>query len=146
MENVILNNDFATVWVYPEKQIVHHKIKKFIYGDHFREVMMAAADAFIKNACTKWLSDDRENSSLRNEDQEWAKLVWEPKVMKGGWKHWAVIFPKGLFGELNMKRISQHYIDQGINFNTFSDTNEALAWLEKQSNSSKKLSNQSMFR
>jgi hypothetical protein len=132
MKTIVLDNEMATVWVYPEKKIIHHKFKKFAYGDKFKEIMLTAADAFQKNECNKWLSDDSENSALRPEDRDWAFAKWEPMVIKAGWKHWALILPKLIVGQMNMKKISEHNIKLGINFKAFSNPNEAMIWLEKQ--------------
>ncbi len=90
----IMNSEFATLIVHPGKKIVHHKYNKFIFGDAFREVMTKGADAFIKYECTKWLSDDRENSALKKEDIQWSQKYWEKRILDAGWKHWALIMPK----------------------------------------------------
>ncbi|MBO8131378.1 MAG: hypothetical protein H0Z29_07665 [Candidatus Marinimicrobia bacterium] len=132
MKQVVFDNEYATVWVYPEKGIIHHKFKKFIWGEGFRQTMMNAADAFEKYGCTKWLSDDRENSALRPEDIEWGQKVWEPRVLKAGWKHWAVILPEKVVGQMNMKKIIDRYKSIGVNVKVFSDSEEAMEWLEKQ--------------
>jgi hypothetical protein len=128
----ILENEFATVKVYPEKKIIHHQFHKFVFGDAFKEVMLKAANAFQANRCTKWLSDDRGNSSLLKADTDWAYAVWEPKVLASGWKYWAMILPQKLIGQMNIKQISARYVEKGINFKVFSEPSEALAWLEKQ--------------
>jgi len=132
MKTMVLDNEMATVWVYPEKRIIHHKFKRFVYGEKFKEIMLGAAEAFQKNGCNKWLSDDLENSALLPEDRDWAFSVWEPQVIKAGWKHWALILPKLIVGQMNMKQISGHYVKLGINFKAFSEPNEAMVWIEKQ--------------
>ncbi len=128
----ILNNEFVTVTVYPDKKIVHHEFHKFIYGDAFRNALMSGADAFEKNHCTKWLSDDRGNSAVKNEDLAWAKQNWETKVLKSGWKHWALVLPEKVVGQLSMKDIIAAYTALGLNVKTFSDPESAMSWLEKQ--------------
>ena len=132
MEKVLFDSEFATVWVDPVKKIIRHKFKKFMFGEGFREVMLKAADAFAEYKCTKWLSDDRENSSLKSEDRDWAYKVWGPKVIKAGWKHWAIVLPKKIFGEVDMTKISKQYTELGINVELFQDTDQAMNWLEKQ--------------
>lgn len=128
----VLDNEFVTITVYPEKKIVHHQFHKFIYGDAFRNAMMSAADAFVKNNCTKWLSDDRGNSAVKSEDLAWAKQNWEPKVLKAGWKHWALVLPEKVVGQLSMKQIIADYNALGLNVKTFTDPQSAMGWLEKQ--------------
>jgi hypothetical protein len=132
MKNIVLDNEFITIWVYPEKKIIHHKFKKFTFGNAFKEIMLKAADAFKQNGCTKWLSDDLENSALAPEDRDWAYQFWGPKVIESGWKHWAIIFPKKVVGQMNMKKIVELYTSRGINVKVFSDLDSSMKWLEKQ--------------
>lgn len=130
--DTIVDNEFVTVWVYPDKKIVHHKFHKFIYGETFREALTKGADVFEKHRCSKWLSDDRGNSALLAEDTEWGEIHWEPRIMKAGWKHWALILPEKVVGQMNMKRLVKRYSDLGVNAKVFSDPKEAMKWLEQQ--------------
>jgi hypothetical protein len=132
MKITVLDNEFITIWVYPGKKIIHHKFKKFAYGDAFKEIMLKAAEAFKQNGCTKWLSDDLENSALASADRDWAYQVWGPKVLDSGWKHWAILFPKKIVGQMNMKKIVEQYTNMGINVKLFSDLGSSMEWLEKQ--------------
>lgn len=93
METVV-DNEFVTVWVYPDKKIVRHQFHKFIFGEKFRDDLMSGAAAFEKHHCVKWLSDDRNNSALLPDDMEWAQTQWELRILKAGWKYWALILPK----------------------------------------------------
>lgn len=128
----VIDNDYASLKVYPDKKIVHHEFKKFFFGDNFKNFMMDAADVFIKHACNKWLSDDRGNSAIRQEDLQWAQENWEPKILKAGWKYWAIIMPEKAIGQMNMKKIIERYKQKGIIVNAFSSTEAALSWLEAQ--------------
>ncbi|MFH1195847.1 MAG: hypothetical protein V1720_09030 [bacterium] len=128
----VVDNEFATVIVHPEKKIVQHKFHKFIHGDVFRTTLMAGRDAFIKNRCTKWLSDDRNNTVLKQEDLEWGQKNWEAALFKAGWKHWALVLPEKAIGQLSMKKLVEHYTSLGLKVETFSDPDAAMKWLEKQ--------------
>ncbi|MBK7107198.1 MAG: hypothetical protein IPH62_18140 [Ignavibacteriae bacterium] len=128
----VIDNDFATLKFYPEKRIIHHEFKKFMFGENFRNFMLKAADIFVQNRCSKWLSDDRGNSALKSEDLEWAQVNWEPKIFKAGWKFWAIILPEKVVGQINMKKIIERYQQKGVKVNIFSDPQLAMAWLEKQ--------------
>lgn len=129
---VLIDNDKATLKVYPEKGIVHHKIKDFIYGDDFRDLMMTGAEAMEEHDCTKWLSDDRGSSALRDEDEKWGQEVWEPRILEAGWEHWALVLPEKTIGKMNMEELSERYSELGVNVKTFTDSEEALEWLEEQ--------------
>ncbi|MBN1895115.1 hypothetical protein JW906_11495 [bacterium] len=128
----VFQNDFCTVVVYPEKKIVHHTIHKFIFGENFRNMMTKAADAYEKYDCRKWLSDDRENMALAEEDIKWGQENWENRILKTGWDYWALVMPKKALGQLNMKPIRDRYKGMGVTVETFSDADEAMKWLESQ--------------
>lgn len=130
--DTVVDNEFVSVWVYPEKGIIRHKFHKFIFGDKFRDGLMDAADAFEKYHCVKWLSDDRNNSAILPEDTEWAQNHWEPRIMKAGWKYWALILPEKVVGQMNMNRLVKRYSDLGVNVKVFSEPTEAMHWLERQ--------------
>jgi hypothetical protein len=86
-----------------------------------------------KYGAQKWLSDDRKNSALTKEDQEWSDVHWRPRVIKAGYKHWAIVLPEKLIGELNLKRIiREKYAGTGVTVQLFNDPEEAMKWLERQ--------------
>ncbi len=130
--SVVLENEFVTIEVVPEKKTVKHKFHKFIHGEVFRNALLAGRDAFIKNRCTKWLSDDRNNTVLTQEDLEWGKMNWEAELFKAGWKHWALVVPEKAIGQLSMNKLAEHYKSLGLNIQMFSNPDEAAAWLDKQ--------------
>jgi hypothetical protein len=83
----IVNNPFVTVWYHPESKIVHTKVHKFIAGREFREFLMAGKDALVRNRAKKWLSDDRGNPVLKQEDVDWGHQNWFPECVRNGWKY-----------------------------------------------------------
>jgi hypothetical protein len=105
MEKVtILDNEFATMWYYPDTKIVHHQIKKYIYGEHLQELLNRGIETIQKYHAQKWISDDRNNNALTPQDQEWVKNDWLPNAVKAGWKYWAIVNPEKLMGQLCMER------------------------------------------
>jgi hypothetical protein len=126
---VALDNEYATVRVITERRIIHHKWKKYIYGDAFREALSAGAALMEKHRATKWLSDDRENAALPKVDSEWATTVWFPRVKKAGWKTWAVVLPKMVIGQMNMQGFVDRYAKEGIEVRVFDDPDAAMTWL-----------------
>ena len=126
---VALDNAYALVQIDTDQRMVHHKFKKFIYGQAFREALTAGAELMEKHRAIKWLSDDRENAALPPEDAEWAKSFWFPRVRKAGWKHWAVVMPAKVVGKMNMEQFVAQYREQGIEVRVFTRDVEAVAWL-----------------
>jgi hypothetical protein len=126
----IVDNDMIAVWVYPERRIIHHQMKSFCYGEKFYQALMKGAEALQQHRASKWLSDNRLNGALPAEDAEWTEKNWFPKVKAAGWKHWAVVQPEKIIGQINMSRFIKKYSQQGINARMFTDLDEAFRWLD----------------
>lgn len=128
-KETIIDTDYVTLWHDSDNKLVHHKFHKFIYGQQFRDVLLQGLEVFKKHGANKWLSDDRLNSALPQEDGIWAITEWSPQVMEAGWKYWAIIMPDKVAGQLNMNRFMKTYIEQGLIIQVFEDVDEALTWL-----------------
>jgi len=126
----VIDNEFASLWCDAEKKLVHHHIKKWVHGEDLRKLLLSGYEQLKKNGCTKWLSDDRFNGALKPDDETWAKTVWFPQVLQAGWKHWAIVLPEKIVGQMNIQRFSEDYKAAGINAKAFSDPDAALKWLE----------------
>ncbi|WP_319477941.1 hypothetical protein [Marispirochaeta aestuarii] len=129
----LLDNDSLSLYVYPEHGIVHHEIHKFVFGETWREMMMKGADAFIEHGCTKWLSNDKSNSAMRQEDLEWGQKNWEGRILEKGWKYWALMMPEKAIGKMNMRPIVDRYAGMGVTVQIFSEFDDAFKWLTQQS-------------
>ncbi len=125
----ILDNEFATLWYYTDTKIVHHQIKKYIYGNHLQELLNKGTETLQQNKAQKWLSDDRNNNALTSQDQEWANNIWFPNTAKVGWKYWALVQPEKVTGQLNMKKQANVVTNGGVTVCTFNDPIEAMNWL-----------------
>lgn len=130
MRETIIDNDCCSLWYYPDKQIIHHRFKKFVYGSMFRTLMTRGAELLEQTDCKKWLSDARKNLLLHPDDRAWADVNWTPRVLAAGWQYWAIVLPETTVGKLNIRRRVQEYQDMGIETRIFSDPDDALAWLE----------------
>jgi hypothetical protein len=129
---VLIDDDAVTLRYHTKEKIVHHELKKFVHGEQFRNVLEKGLEAFIQNHAHKWLSDDRGNGPLKPADAEWAVNEWAPRVMKAGWKFWAVVMPEKVLGQMNMKRFIAMYAEQGVTVEAFTDPREAMRWLTDQ--------------
>ncbi|MCB0194175.1 MAG: hypothetical protein KDJ65_19645 [Anaerolineae bacterium] len=130
--NIVMDTPQVTLRVYPEKKMVYHEMHKFAFGESFQDLLIKGAEAFEKYGCTKWLSDDRGNSATRPEDVEWAQAVWEPRILRAGWKYWAIVMPEKVIGQMSMKRLAARYNQMGVTVEAFSDPQKAMAWIERQ--------------
>src|SRR3954471_6951500 len=110
----IINNAFVTLWYHPEKKIVHHQLHKFIAGPPFRELLMKGTELLKNNQAQKWLSDDRSNSALRQDDLEWSETDWAPVTAKAGWKFWAIVQPEKVLAQVALERLTAKYAKLGV--------------------------------
>ena len=129
---IIVDNEFITMWYFPDKRIVHHRLHKFSYGDTLRSALEAGVEQLRKHHAHKWLSDDRSYAALTKEDAEWGETYWGPSAVEAGWRYWAIVLPKSVLGKLSMERIIGIYEKLGLTVKVFSDVDEGMAWLEAQ--------------
>ncbi len=130
MSNIIIDNHYATLIYYPDSKIVYHTFHKPISGKPFRDVLMAGVNLLKQHHATKWLSDDRKNLVVHEDDADWGKTEWAPMAMEAGWKYWAILVPDAIEGRINMKEFIDNYFEQGLRIALFDAVEEAMAWLE----------------
>jgi hypothetical protein len=131
-KTVFEDNEYGTMWYYPEDKIVHHQYKKFMSGDVFHNFLLKGTEAMKKFGLTKWLSDDRENPVLTTEDIKWGETNWFPQTLQAGWKYWAIVQPKAAIAKMNTDKIVEQYGKAGIVAKYFTDPDEAYRWLVDQ--------------
>lgn len=129
---ILIDNEAMRLVYRRDDKIVHHEIRQFVHGAQLRNMLDLGLDTMIKHKAYKWLSDDRGNGPLKPADEEWAKANWFPRVLAAGWKHWAVVMPEAVLGQMNMRRWMEMYQQAGVNAHPFSDPQEALKWLREQ--------------
>jgi len=131
-EIVVIDNEAVSLRYHPSSKIVHHELRRFVHGEEFRDVLERGLTLFRERGACKWLSDDRGNGPLKPADAEWALNDWAPRVMKAGWRFWAVVMPEKVLGQMNMKRWIETYAAQGVTVAAFSEPEEAMGWLVQQ--------------
>ncbi|WP_027621432.1 hypothetical protein [Acetivibrio clariflavus] len=135
---ILLDNDYATLWYYPDTKIIHHKFKKFIYGDKLINLLTTGAEYFEKKGCKKWLSDDRNSSALRKADLEWAEKNWKQKILDAGWKYWAIMMPDLQVGKMSLNPIINDFKELGVTVEIFDDVELAYKCVIVNKNSPKR--------
>ena len=78
------------------------------------------------------MSDDRNSSALRKADLDWAENNWKQRIIKAGWKYWAIMMPDLEVGKLTMKNLIKDFRDLGITVEIFDDVELAYKWLAEQ--------------
>lgn len=126
----VINEDYMSLWFHPASKIVHHKIRKGLPKGEFQRLLGTGAEYMEKNMATKWLSDDSDLVALAKEDNKWGDDVWAPRVIKAGFKYWAVVMPKSALGSLMLKRFVNEYRERGVTVEAFDSVDDAIAWLD----------------
>jgi hypothetical protein len=127
----IIDDEKRSLFYHPESKVVHHKMKCHLRGDDFRDLLLRGAECMEQNKATKWLSDDRNNSgTLAPDDNEWGDSVWAPRVIRAGFKFWAIVVPAHAIGSLQMRRLASEYRQRGVTVEIFASLETAFGWLE----------------
>lgn len=129
---VVLQNPHVSLWYYPDLKLVHHQMLQAPPSEAFRDLLTHGADLVERFHASKWLSDDRANTLLRPDDEEWANKNWLPRVLRGGFKFWAIVLPQAAIGKLNMKRLASEHKADGITSFVDTDPARAFDWLVQQ--------------
>jgi hypothetical protein len=127
----IIENEYMGLWFHKELKIVHHKMKQKLPKGAFEELLSAGADYLERYKASKWLSDDSEHGMLTPDENEWADRIWAPRVIKAGFKYWAVIPPYKGIAKVQMKRFIQEYLSRGITVRLFDNVDDAISWLSE---------------
>ena len=126
---VILQTPFVILKYHPVERIIHHEFLQRITGDELRRVLDAGLAYLIKSQATKWLSDDRKNTVLSEEDDRWVQATWFPQAMKSPWRFWAIVPPQKTAGQMQMKRYVKTTQVGNLTTASFDDPEQAFEWL-----------------
>jgi hypothetical protein len=125
----ILDNEFLKLVYHEETKIVHHTFHQTVRGEEFRSALNAGLEVFKKYGAHKWLSDDRNNSALPEDDTHWAKTIWFPQVLAAGWQYWAIVWPPQTMAIMNLKEFMDSYRPFGLKVMAFKEPTLAMSWL-----------------
>ncbi|WP_005034345.1 hypothetical protein [Holophaga foetida] len=125
----IIDNPNITLWFHPETKIVHHQIHKYTSGSLLRDALTKGAELLEKHQACKWLSDDRLSGPVAPEDKDWNAVNWVPRVIKAGWKYWAIVTPDKVVAQMNLRRLQEEFARSGVTVKTFTDPEAAMHWL-----------------
>jgi hypothetical protein len=129
-ETELINDENMALWYDPVSKYVHHKIKKSLPKGSFEKMLSMGADHLEKYGMKKWLSDDSNVVAITKEDAEWGDKIWAPRVIKAGFKYWAVVMPTSAMGSLQVNRFVKEYREKGVTVEVFNSVDAAKAWLD----------------
>ncbi len=124
-----VDNDSILLWVDPDAKVVGHEMRKYVSGKPLRDALDKGVELFKQYGASKWLSDDRKGGALPPDDVEWSKTSWKPRIIKAGWKYWALIPPSKVVGQMSMKQLIEDYAKVGLTVRIFTEPDEGMKWL-----------------
>ena len=130
-DTTLVDNEFITLKHVAEDDYIYHVIHKPISFETFREALDIGTKALKDKGCVKWLSDDRKNGPLSEEQQKWAQEDWIPRTIQTGWKFWAVVVPTDVISAGSLIPVINHLYEYGLRMAVFASQQEAVEWLKK---------------
>jgi hypothetical protein len=128
-KQTILDNEYFSLWYDPDLGAVHHRIKKPLPVEPMKTLLDKGREVLEEKGLRKWLSDDRNNSVVPKEVEEWSETNWLPQMAAAGWKYWAVVMPATAVAKLNIAKFEKPFTDLGVTVQYFTDLKVAQKWL-----------------
>lgn len=125
----LIDDDSRSLVYHTDSKIIHHTFKVPVLGKGFRELLTVGAECMEKYRGGKWLSDDRKNGPISPEDSTWGETIWGTRVIRAGFKLWAIVVPAHAVGNLQMHRLANAYRKRGVSVVIYDQIEPASAWL-----------------
>jgi len=130
-ETIVFENDYGIVRYNDTDQYVYHTWKQPISGAALRDVLNAGLNALSEHQAVKWLSDDRKNAEVSDEDIQFSVGDWGPRAAQAGWKYWALVVPEDIAGRDSMRGVIEAFWNLGVRVRIFTDLDNATDWIRK---------------
>ncbi len=125
----ILDNEYGCIRYHPTDRYIYHTFYKPLHGEQLRFILNTALDHLKKAGAIKWLSDDRKNGDVNEEDAIFSVTDWGPRAAAAGWKFWALVVPESVAGRADMQQVVEAFFNLGVRVAIFTDLEEARSWL-----------------
>ncbi len=129
----IVDNEYITVEYWPTKKIVLQAAHKPVSGQILRDAVYAGTETLKTYGACKWLSDDRKNGPLSNEEMAWG-IEWIHRSIEVGWKYWANVVPEQLAAAGSLLPMIDFCYGLGLRMMVFTDVEKATEWLDRLEN------------
>lgn len=94
--------------------------------------MEAGLELMRTRGASKWLSDERRNGALANDDMEWGRDNWRPRAVAAGFRYWALVLPESVPGQMRARFIVEASRQAPLTVEIFEDPDSAREWLMRQ--------------
>lgn len=130
-EVVIIDNEYITLKYLPDKKMIYHTVHQPISGQPLRDMLLTGFNAIKEYGISKWLSDDRLNGPMSEEDRAWGSENINRRSMEAGWKYWALVVPQEIIAAGSMAPTMEAMFEYELRMMVFSDVESAFAWLDQ---------------
>ncbi len=130
-QEVVSKNKWATIGYSSDGEYVFQTLHRPVSGRVYQEILDTGLETLKKKGCHKWLSDDRKNGRLSDDDIDFVARDWGPRASSAGWMHWAIIVPDDTDGRQTMQSIVRQLHEIGIDISIFPNVDEARQWLKQ---------------
>lgn len=131
---ILHTSPHAHVEWFEKEKVVFKRFSGFIYGEELYSAFNSGYEQLKKAKGNKWLSDNRGLPVYKQEDITWINEDWFLRMLKAGWKYWALVEPEAVLGQMVMKKFT-FYTEHGITLQVFNSIEDGLAWLKTFPNS-----------
>ena len=129
---VIIDNEYITLLYHEAEKIVHHQVHRPFSGEPLGAALTRGCEVLEQYGSIKWLSDERMNGPMSDEDAGWARNFWNKRVLDAGWKYWALVISQDLAGSFSMKAAVDGFSKLGVTVGLYTNPDMAMKWLIKQ--------------
>jgi hypothetical protein len=128
---IIVDNQYITIKFLSDKKTIYHTVHQPISGQNLRHALITGFNALQQYGVSKWLSDDRKNGPMSDEDREWGAVNINQRSIEAGWKYWALVVPEEVVAAGSMAPTIEAMFNVGLRMMVFSEVEEAFDWLDR---------------
>lgn len=123
-----IETSFKTFTLDHERKMGHHEWKGYGKPEEIKQFYLDAIELLKSKGYKKWLCDNRNQPTLTQEIQDWARDVFFPTALGAGIKYFAFVEPGKLIPGNTLKKV----FNEAAPFQSeyFKSIDEALEWLD----------------
>ena len=129
-DEILFDTEYMTVKYDATHKCIYHTVNKPVEGWDMRNALLAGTEGLKKYGASKWLSDDRLNGPITDEDREGGIANWNIPTIEAGWKNWALVVPTAVAAAGSFIPVMEHWYELGLRMMVFDSLDKAIEWLD----------------
>lgn len=126
----IIDNEYITMQYLEDRKTIYHVVHQPISGQPLRDALLTGLNALQDYGASKWVSDDRKNGPMSDDDREWGEVNINQRAVEAGWHYWAIVVPEQIVAAGSMAPVMEASFERGLRMMVFSNTDEAFDWID----------------